>query len=103
MANPAGPICVTVLGQNWVDGGTLSLTQSQPMVHAGTSTRTNLLSGEGSPIRIVNDLNRHVSVEFEARDLSVGKARYTAGKQVSRNLSMVGSNPIAHANVEVHL
>ena len=64
---------------------------------------------EGSPIPVVEKPNPNVTIEFEKKDLSIGTARYTGARPVSRNLSMKPSspghpdNPIAHANVEVHL
>jgi len=64
---------------------------------------------EGYPIPVVEKPNPNVKVELEKRDLSIGTARYTGAKPVSKNLSMKPSlpghpdNPMAHANVEVHL
>jgi len=64
---------------------------------------------EGSPISVVEKPNPNVTVEFEKDDLSIGAARFTGAKPVNKNLSMKPSlkghpdNPIAHANVEVHL
>lgn len=58
---------------------------------------------------VVEKPNRNVSIQFEQRDLSIGKARFTGARPVSKNLSMKPSrpgqpdSPMAHANVEVHL
>jgi hypothetical protein len=68
--------------------------------------------GETDPIPVVPSPdagNPNVSIKFEDNDLSVGSARYTAAKQISKNLAMkpngpgLPDSPIAHANVEVHL
>ena len=64
---------------------------------------------ETSPIPVVNDPRPNVVVEFEKKDLSIGTARYTGARPISKNLSMKPTfpgypdNPIVHANVEVHL
>jgi hypothetical protein len=53
--------------------------------------------------------NPNISIQFEKNDLSKGTARYTAAKQISKNLALKPNgagrpdSPIAHANVEVHL
>lgn len=58
---------------------------------------------------VEDDPNPNISIEFEKKDLSIGTARYTDAKPVSKNLSMKPTlpghpdNPIAHANIEVHL
>ena len=60
---------------------------------------------ESSPIHVVERSNPNVSIEFEAKDLSIGTARYTDAKPISKNLSMKPSlpghpdSPMAHANV----
>jgi hypothetical protein len=51
----------------------------------------------------------NISIEFENNDLSVGTARYTAAKQISKNLAIkpnghgMPDSPMVHSNVEVHL
>lgn len=67
---------------------------------------------ENDPIPIApasDTRNPNISIEFEKNDLSVGTARFTAAKQISKNLAMKPSggglpdNPMVHSNVEVHL
>lgn len=63
--------------------------------------------GENDPIKVAN--NPNIEIKIDQDDLSVGTARYTAAKQISKNLAMLPNgkgrppSPIAHANVEVHL
>lgn len=68
--------------------------------------------GETDPIPVVpapDAGNPNVSIKFDENDLSVGTARYTAAKQISKNLAMkpngrgLPDSPIAHANIEVQL
>jgi hypothetical protein len=67
---------------------------------------------ENDPITIAptpDQGNPNISIDFEKNDLSVGTARYTAAKQISKNLSMkpngpgLPDSPMVHSNVEVHL
>jgi hypothetical protein len=50
-----------------------------------------------------------ITVKIDEDDLSVGSARYSASKQISKNLSMKSNgknrpkSPMAHSNIEVHL
>ncbi|WP_309971931.1 hypothetical protein [Variovorax guangxiensis] len=50
-----------------------------------------------------------MTIEFEKKDLSIGTARFSASKAISKNLSMkpagrkgLPDSPMPHANVEVH-
>jgi len=110
-----GPICVSKVGRDWIDAGTLCRAKSSPPGVIGLSTQSDAGSDsvaggiEVAPIPVVEKPNCNVSIEFEARDLSVGKSRYTGAKPISRNLSSKPTVPgrpddfIPHANVEVHL
>jgi len=108
---PPGPICVAKLGRNWVDGGTLCRSKSHPPGVTGSSDQSDSIGsgGEFAPLLVVEKPNCNVSIEFEARDLSVGKARFTGAEQISKNLASKPTIPgrpndfIPHANVEVHL
>ena len=81
---------------------------ADPSARPSAPASANAFS-EFPPLRVVDKPNSNVSITFEGRDLSIGKARFTGAKPVSKNLSMKpsvpgrGPNPIAHANVEVHL
>ena len=61
------------------------------------------LDVESSPISIMEKPKANVSVTFEEKDCSIGTARFTGAKPISKNLSMKGGSPMAHANVEVQL
>ena len=70
---------------------------------------------ETAPIPVVeskpnssDQTNNQVVVEFESEDCSIGAARYTSAKRISKNLAMKRGPggvwmPMPHANVRVHL
>jgi RHS repeat-associated protein len=64
-------------------------------------------NAESLPVE--DDKGPNISVEFEQKDLSIGHARFTDAKPISKNLSMKPSvpgqpdNPMPHANIEVHI
>lgn len=66
--------------------------------------------GETDPIKVApSPQNPNITIKIDEDDLSVGTARYTAAKQVSKNLAMkpngpgLPDSPIAHSNIEVEL